>query len=85
MLIFSVEPKNDVNMVLLAHFLSLLIHIKCDSIEFCSVQKGRENGHAVVCICIYTRMYMSKHLMHVLLHVVKTEHVKSLLAERRAW
>ena len=85
MLIFSAEPQNHVNVVLLAHFVSLLKHIKYDSIEFCSVQKGREIGHAVVCVCIYTCMYMSKQLMHVLLHAVKTEYVKSLLADSRAW
>jgi len=85
MLIFSAELENHVNVVLLAHFLSLLKHIKCDSIEFCSVQKGRENGHAVACICMYSCMYMSKQLVYVLLHVVKTEYVKRLLAESRAW
>ena len=86
MLIFSAEPQNHVTVVLLAPFLSLLKHIKCDSIEFCSVQKRRKNGHVLVCtcICIYTHMYMSKQLMHVLLHAVKTEHVKNLLAESRA-
>jgi len=85
MLIFSAEPQNNVNVVLLAHLLSLLKSIKCDSIEFSSVQKGRETGHAVVCDCVYTCMYMSKQLMHVLLHAVKTEYVKSLLAGSRAW
>jgi hypothetical protein len=83
MLMFSAEHQNHVNVVLLALFLSLLKHIKCDSIEFCSVQKGRKNGHVLVCICIYTHMYMSKQLMHVVLHAVKTEHVKSLLAVSR--
>jgi len=83
MLIFSTDPQNHVKLV--AHFLSLLKHIKYDSIEFCSVQNGREIGHAVVCVCIYTCMYLSKQLMHVLLHVVKMEYVKSLLAESRAW
>ena len=41
-------------------FLSVLKHIKCDSIEFCSVQKGRENAHVLVClfICIYTHTYV---------------------------
>jgi len=54
MLLFLAEPQNHVNVVLLAHFLSLLKHIKCDSIEFCSVQKRREKGHAVVCVYVYT-------------------------------
>ena len=63
-------------------FLSVLKHIKCDSIEFCSVQKGREN--VFIYMHIYTHMYMSKQFMHVLLHAVKMEHIKSLLAESRA-
>ena len=25
----------------------------CDRIEFCPVQKGRKNGHVLVCICTY--------------------------------
>jgi len=58
MLIFSAEPQNHVNMVLLAHLLSLLKSIKCDSIEFSSVQKGRENGYAVVCVYMYIHMYV---------------------------
>jgi len=58
MLIFSAEPQNHVHVVLLVHLLSLLKHIKCDSIEFYSLQKGRENGHAVVCVCVYIHMYV---------------------------
>jgi hypothetical protein len=53
MLIFSAEPQNHVNVVLLALLLNLLKHIKCDSIEFCSVQKRRKNGHVLVCIYVY--------------------------------
>jgi len=57
MLIFSAEPQNHVNVVLLAHFLSLLKHIKYDSIEFSSVQKGKANW-TCNSVCMYIHMYV---------------------------